>query len=707
MILEEGKTCWRIAAADRATVLFDGSQYFAAARAAMLKAEHSILIVGWDVHGETDLLPDNDDPEDDAPTKLRPLLNHIAGRRPELRVRILLWDFAALYAFERELLPSLNWGLRTPAQVEVYLDDKLPLGGSHHQKLLVIDDAVAFSGGLDLTIRRWDTPDHEPGNPYRVDPAGEPYAPYHDVQIVVDGEAAAAISEVARKRWQDATGIEITTASTKADPWPDFVEPNFTDARIGISRTIPGLFDAPQVREIEALYLRAIETAERVIFIENQYFTSENIANALTKRLQENPELELLILGPSSAEGWFESRSMGFGRKRIVDLMKNSDVAERTRVLYPVRVSDGNDVPVYVHAKLMIIDDGYLQVGSANLNNRSMGVDTECDLAIAASTDTERGAIARVRARLLAIHTGSEVTSVLEALEQQDSIFTALEGLVSEGHALLPVEDDEVSSEDVAALSRHLADPDTPFESSDAAKSLYGAEALTASWKQRLLFTGLGLGLVAAVFAWSAGPLAQFADGDNLKSWLGVVQESNWTPVFVVGIYLFCSAVVFPVTVLIVATSTVFGPWLGFLYALGGCLISSAITFEVGALVGRSGLRKILGARLNKVSRTLGRQGVISVAIVRILPLAPFTFINLAAGVSHIRHRDFFLGTVFGMTPGLVIMSAMGGAIRRVWENPDFTGVSAVIGALGAWFAFGILVQRYVARRSRRQAGTA
>ncbi|MEX2451971.1 MAG: phospholipase, partial [Rhodospirillales bacterium] len=170
-ILKEGETCWRTARAERASVLIDGENYFKTVRAAILNARKSIYIVGWDIDSRVDLAPAG--AEDGAPTKLRELLEYVVERRAGLVVYVLLWDYSMLFALEREPLPVLNFAWRTPARVRVCLDDYLPLGACHHQKIVVIDDSLAFCGGLDLTIRRWDTRDHDPENSRRVDPGGE------------------------------------------------------------------------------------------------------------------------------------------------------------------------------------------------------------------------------------------------------------------------------------------------------------------------------------------------------------------------------------------------------------------------------------------------------------------------------------------------------------------------------------------------------
>jgi len=191
-VLSEGETCWRICRAGRAAVLVDGDAYFAAVRSAILQATRSVFIVGWDIDSRVRLTPGDDTAADGAPGRLGELLDHVARHRPDLRIHLLLWDYSILFALEREPLPALNLGWKTPPQVHVCLDDVLPLGASHHQKIVVVDDAVAFCGGIDLTIRRWDTPEHRPDHPRRVDPQGTPYAPFHDIQMVVDGDAAVA-----------------------------------------------------------------------------------------------------------------------------------------------------------------------------------------------------------------------------------------------------------------------------------------------------------------------------------------------------------------------------------------------------------------------------------------------------------------------------------------------------------------------------------
>ncbi len=241
LILDAGRTCWRVARSDRVKILVDAAAYFSTLRQALLRAKRSVHILGWDIDSRTDLAPDG--APDNEPTRLRALLTRLVEINPKLRVNLLLWDYSTLYALEREPLPRISLGWQTPAQINVCLDDLVPLGSSHHQKLVVIDDKLAFCGGLDLCARRWDTPDHSPNHPARVDPDGVGYDPFHDVQMMVDGDAAAAIAELVHLRWHEASCRRLSPVMPVGDPWPDGIEPDLTDVDVGISRTLPLLHD--------------------------------------------------------------------------------------------------------------------------------------------------------------------------------------------------------------------------------------------------------------------------------------------------------------------------------------------------------------------------------------------------------------------------------------------------------------------------------
>ncbi|MGZ5136318.1 MAG: VTT domain-containing protein, partial [Burkholderiales bacterium] len=187
-VLVPGRNCWRIERAKRLAFLIDGAAYFSALRSAISQAKRTVFIVGWDIDSRIRLVPQG--ANDGYPEELGEFLNEVVKRQPHLRMYVLSWDFAMVFAMDREWMPLYKLDWRTHRRLSFRLDDQHPMGASHHQKIVVIDDAVAFLGGLDLTHCRWDTPKHRCDEPHRCDPDGKVYRPYHDVQALADGAAA-------------------------------------------------------------------------------------------------------------------------------------------------------------------------------------------------------------------------------------------------------------------------------------------------------------------------------------------------------------------------------------------------------------------------------------------------------------------------------------------------------------------------------------
>lgn len=411
----------------------DADAYFRAVADAIGRARRSVSILSWDIDSRTGLAGGGAD--DDA-HRLGGVLHAALERNPELTIRVLNWDFALIYAFEREMLARLRPDWTTHPRLQLRFDGTHPVGACHHQKVVVVDDAIAFAGGLDICDRRWDTPAHDPNDARRVDLGGTPYAPFHDVQMLVDGAAARALGDLARRRWRDATGERLPPTRTVHDPWPAGVRPDFTDVAVGISRTVPDTEASRAVREVETLFLDAIRAAKRWIYAENQYLTSTVIADALAARLEEQDGPEVLLVVPREGCGWLEEQTMSMRRKGIVERLEASDRHGRLRVYAPVVAGD---VVVNVHSKVTIVDDVQLRVGSANLSNRSMAVDTECDLVIDGDDAATRAGIARIRARLLGDHLGRSPDEVAAAMEAEGSLLRAVERLRGGSHTLMPL----------------------------------------------------------------------------------------------------------------------------------------------------------------------------------------------------------------------------------------------------------------------------
>lgn len=688
---------WKTEHASRAAVLIDGARFFGAVRESLIKAQHCITIAGWDIDSRMRLVGESCDADDGYPLALSDFLSALVERRPQLTVRLLLWDYSILYALERELFPrySLNWA--TPDQVQLCLDNEVPFGCSQHQKIIVVDDRVAFSGGLDLAVRRWDTSQHLADNPLRVDPAGNPYPPFHDVQAVVEGEAARALSAIVNERWQRTAKCQPAPPVTRdTDAWPQSITADFTDIRIGICRTLPPSDDRPGVHEIEATLQNEIRAAERFIYIENQFLTSEKIAYCLAKKLREKENLELLMVAPKTPENWIEAKTMRNGRIRFKRILQNAGCGERWRLVYPEVASAAGKTATMVHSKVMIVDDRTLRVGSANLNNRSMGADSECDLVIEGTRGGEREAIRDIRDRLLADHCGTTAQAVRAMLRETNSLIAVADNLSRNGHRLRRIDDGAADRGDFVEYIEAIADPKGPLNMSLLVTQMRGALAGKSMLVTLFVAFAAIAGLIAA---WQYSPLAQWAQPDQVRGLLNSVSESPWAPAMVIGLFLAAGMVAFPLTLLIAGTAAVFGPVNGFLFAAVGAMGSAMLTYAIGALIGREQLRRWLGPRLTRIRARLVKHGVMAVAAIRLVPIAPFTIVNFAAGATGIRVFDFTIGTFLGLLPGLLTISLLGHQIFRVLTSPTPLEITVlalgILGWLGLSYAAQTVISRY------------
>ena len=697
-LLRPGRNVWRVERAARAAVLIDGAAFFEAVRAACLKARRSILVVGWDIDGRTPLVGKTGKAADGYPGSFADFVAELVRNRSDLHVDLLLWDYSLLYAGERELLPRLSLKWRMPERITLRLDNTVPLGSSQHQKIVVVDDALAFSGGLDLTIRRWDTPAHEAWNDHRVDPFGHPYRPFHDVQMVVDGNAARSLALLARTRWCRVEGGE-PLIDPVGDPWPDKVSPDFRDVGIAIARTQPRYNGDNGAREVEALFVDAINRANRCIYIENQFLSSRLIARRLARRLRRNPQLEAVIVAPRSHDSWIERRTMRNGRIRFWRTVSRAG-GDRVKLLYPSVEQDRRVTDTMIHSKVMVVDDRLLRIGSANLNNRSMGVDTECDLAIEATAQSHRTAIARIRNRLLGEHCGVTEDEVAVAIERSGSLVKAAESLSANGHRLLPIDDGEPDKAGLASLAERIADPTRPLRLKQwmwrvLARAARPSRAIVAAM-------ALGLPLLALTIAWHFSGLSHFASIGRARDWLSAAGDGPWVLPLVLLVFVLAGAVSFPVNILILATSAAFGPWLGALYSALGAMASALLMYGIGMRLGKEPLSRILGSRWRRALDGIRDRGVLAVVVLRMIPVAPFSLVNLAVGASGIRLVDFALGTALGMAPGLGLMVLMGDHIVRLFSHASVGELALLVLFVMAWIALAYSAQALLSRRGGR-----
>jgi phosphatidylserine/phosphatidylglycerophosphate/cardiolipin synthase-like enzyme len=357
-------------------VLVDGAEALPRMAADLAAARSHVEIAGWFFTPDFALTRDGD------PQVLRNLLAEVAQR---VEVRVLAWAGAPAPVFRptRSDVRDVRDALCDGTRVRVALDrHERPLH-CHHEKVIVVDGAVAYVGGIDLTSAsgdRFDSSEH----PSRA------AVGWHDASMRIAGPAVGDVAEHFRTRWRGVTGEDL------GEPEP---VPPAGDVELQIVRTVPErIYPAVPRGDFGILesYLRALRAARRLVYLESQFLWSPEIAAVLCEKLRRppSPDFRLLALLPA------RPNDGGDDTRGVLGALMEAD-AGAGRVLACTLFARAGRLadPVYVHAKVAIVDDEWLTIGSANLNEHSMLNDTEMNVV------TRDPALARAtRLRLWAEH---------------------------------------------------------------------------------------------------------------------------------------------------------------------------------------------------------------------------------------------------------------------------------------------------------------
>jgi phosphatidylserine/phosphatidylglycerophosphate/cardiolipin synthase-like enzyme len=365
-------------------VLIDGATALPEFEKAIREAQHSVHIAGWHSSPDFKLTRGPD------ASPLRDLLAEVAERVP---VRLLLWAGPPMPAFQptRRMVREAQQDFVRDSRVVCALDKRERTMHCHHEKIIVIDETLAFVGGIDLTALQGDR-DDSPNHPPR-EPLG-----WHDTAARLRGPAVADVAAHFNRRWHDVTGEALPEAAAP---------PAAGDTEVQVLRTVPegtyGFAPRGEFTIVEA-YLRALRQAEHFIYLENQFLWSPEVVDVLADKLEHPPndDFRILLLLPAKPANGADTTRGQLGRLLDAD-------AGAGRLLATTISGHSADktVPVYVHAKVAVIDDRWLTLGSANLNEHSLFNDTEmnlltCDAALARDT----------RLRLWSEHTETPVESL-------------------------------------------------------------------------------------------------------------------------------------------------------------------------------------------------------------------------------------------------------------------------------------------------------
>ena len=423
--LEAPRNAYIKAEAAQSGLLIDARLYYRTLYRTLEQAKEYVVISGWQFESGVRLLRGKDAQHATRPVKFLEFLNALCDERPNLQVYLLAWDFSFVYAKDREPEQKRKFTADS-ARIHFEWDTHPSIGGSHHQKFVVVDGAVGFLGGIDLCDARWDDCEHLTDDPERVNVVGDPCKPYHDVQACFTGAIVEPLLEVFNARWQRATGerlhLPLPSAAERArfdvEQLSDGCAEQICATHAALSRTqVDDRATPERIGEIFALLSDALGSAERLIYAETQYFTSRSVAKVLEARMRDatRPKLDIVVFLPHGADTPMEKMALEDTQEGV--LLELLDTAQETghqmRLLYPAsRNADGTETATFIHSKLLIIDDRLLMVGSPNLTERSLALDTELAVTWECTSldDGLSGCIRNIRDKLLSEHSGVPVS---------------------------------------------------------------------------------------------------------------------------------------------------------------------------------------------------------------------------------------------------------------------------------------------------------
>jgi phospholipase D1/2 len=438
-LLVPGRTCWVRAPVSASGLLIDGRDYFRAFYRAAETAQRYVLMAGWQFDSNVPLLRGPDRDGATAPVQLLPFLRELCRRRPALRIYLLCWDYSPAFYFQREWVQDLRFNGLRAGPIRFRFDDRHAIGASHHQKFVVVDGTLGFVGSMDLCNDRWDEREHRARCDWRCEPRKEDVAgPYHEAQACFTGPAAGELQALFVARWKSAGGGHLDLAApVEHAGFPFRPSLRLAGGEVGLSRTSARTLmpEQPAVREIRHLYVDAIRSAERVVYLENQYFGSRAVYDAFIRRFRQKqrPRLNVVMVYPKALHSLSEELSMGPAQARMFRHLAAEAAASghRVGIYYSTSLGpDGAEAPRYIHSKVLIVDDRFLSVGSANTNNRSMGLDTELNASweVSSPRDTDLArTVRKVRVGLLAEHACLDRREDLRELYRDDGLVEAVD----------------------------------------------------------------------------------------------------------------------------------------------------------------------------------------------------------------------------------------------------------------------------------------
>ncbi|MFP4210091.1 MAG: phospholipase D-like domain-containing protein [Alkalispirochaeta sp.] len=708
--------------AGRLALISSSEEYFRLLDRAITAAKRRILVVGWSFDDRIVLVRDNAESLDIEPSgcSLGELLVQRARQNPELRIQLRIWRAPAVFGADQHITSWFQEQAQTLENLELVRVTSTSAFSARHEKFVIIDDAIAWIGGIDLSHNRWDTEDHIGDDLRRINPDGERYVAYHDTQLMLTGPVVRDLFEIAiRDRLVDDDWDPVDT-----DLWPSEVPVDLYDAEVALSRTrsYPE-HDGDDVHQIAHLYRDLLNAAERRIYIENQYFSSDEITETVISRLHEPEGPEIIILISRELPDTLGRVTMGANSALRLSQLLENDRYDRLGIFFPVAVDGVTGTgAVKVHSKTMVIDGSLVTLGSANISRRSFSLDAELNVTILgagaaggksgrtdggtdgeADDETGNGTSTRTDERtvddrpawddrLLAHHAGMEIEewetlvsghsgSRLSALRERVQDWPGLQ----DGRAQVITDAPKVLPPTV--IERFDMKEPPPQETVLQRIARSNPLRIISRTRRVWIISILGILAIAALF------YAARTDFD-IHAFLGMVEQINDEhPVagvlLTVASFWITMIVFVTIVVPVVFFSALHGPLLGIVYSTLGIFTGAALFYGIGLALHNNPWPDRYQA-VRRVKEQLNRikpYGLWAVAISRIVPSGPFLVVNLVTGLLGFSPGQFLAGSAIGLFPGIIAFSVFGEVIRNVFSDPGLMNTIWFVLFLVAYFA--------------------
>lgn len=394
-------------------------------------------------------------------------------------------------------------------------------------------------------------------------------------------------------------------------------------------------------------------------------------------------------------------------RTKLLRRLQAADRHGRFKAYYPHVPQLAEGCCLDVHSKVMIVDDSCLRIGSANLCNRSMSVDAECDAAIESRGDSDAAAtIGGFRDRLVAEHLGVAPEAFARKCAEAGSLHKAIAAFPNDARTLLPFTDVPEWPEAIVNVAA-VADPDEPIALDDLMAERALEEEESASRPAWGKLAAAVIAILALTALWRYTPVASLVRPEHVIDWAHEFASAWWAPLVVIAAYTPACFVMFPRPLITLAGVIAFGPWQGFAYAVAGVVASAVVTYYLGRRMKRDTVRRLAGRKLDRMVEVLKKHGLLAMTLLRLVPIAPFAVEGIVAGAVRLKLWQLVAGTAIGMLPGTLAATIFGDQLESA-----LTGASGmnwwVIGALAVAFVAGVIgVRRWFNRMARRMSADA